>query len=163
MSVGSGGSVNSSVLASRLAHLTAVQSSLSLSQSTLVLSSILHSVLLTDPRQSIGRRLHANALLDGGQPSSALHLVKATALAHGDVELAQVGARACHKLGRNREGLDLMDKARLRREEKRRQRPYIEPGQSPSARNHLWTRARKALSARPSEFRPSRGTRSGRT
>ena len=128
MSVGSSSGVNSSVLVARLTHLTLLHGSLSLPQSTLVLSSVLHSLLITDPRASVGRILHARALLDSGAPSSALHLVKTTALAQGDIALAEIGARACHKLGRNREGLDLMEKTRARRDEKRRQRQHDQPG-----------------------------------
>ncbi|KAL7416079.1 hypothetical protein BDY24DRAFT_254176 [Mrakia frigida] len=119
MSQANGVGLSTPLLIHRLTHLTLLHSSLSLHQSSLLLSSILHSLLLTEPRESQGRILHAKALLETGAPNSALHLVKQVALTTGDLRLAEVGARACDRLGRNREGLDLMAGAKQRWEENR--------------------------------------------
>lgn len=134
MSQPNGVGLSTTLIIHRLTHITLLHSSLSLHQSSLLLSSILHSLLLAEPRESQGRILHAKALLDTGAPNSALHLVKQVALTTGDLRLAEVGARACDKLGRNREGLDLMVGARQRWEEKSRQRGAVqEPGQLASS------------------------------
>lgn len=111
-------SVPADLLVSRLAHQTLLHRALRLPQTSLFLASLLYSLLLATPNNLTGRLLYAAALLDAGAPHSALHLVKASALAEGDLRLAEVGARACDQLGRNREGRELLERTLERREER---------------------------------------------
>lgn len=112
------------IVVERLASLIVSHSAISpASPTSLFLSSILHSILSfhfsrssarthhTAPANHLGRYLYAQSLLASGSLYSALDLAQLAA-DQGEVKLAEIGARACEKMGRYREGVWLLGEAR---------------------------------------------------
>ncbi|CDZ97175.1 DNA-binding cell division cycle control protein [Phaffia rhodozyma] len=112
------------VVVDRLACLVVSHMALSpASPTSLLLSSILHSILAfqsryilhSTPANHLGRYLYAECLLASGAPHSAWNLVREEAEL-GEVELAEVGAKACEQIGRFRDGSWLLEVASERRQ-----------------------------------------------